>query len=95
MESETIRNKLLDKVRRDVISSTREPIDKLLPLFIHSKTDEQKDYLKKLIIDFLSDTNKSPEDIFRSFELKFPINKEDLVKLVNAAEKKIEELNQL
>ena len=58
--TDTIRNKLLDKVRRDVISSTREPIDKLLPLFIHSKTDKQKDYLKKLIIDFLNDINKKP-----------------------------------
>lgn len=92
---ETIRSKLLDKVRIDVISSTREPMEKLLPLFIHSKTTVQKEYLKKLIIDFLDHKNKSPEDIFRSFELEFPINKEDLVKLVNEAEKKIEELESI
>ena len=39
--------------------------------------------------------NRTPEDVFRSFELKFPINKEDLVKLVNEAEKKIEELESI
>lgn len=92
---ETIRNRLLDKVRTDVISSTREPMEKLLPLFIHSKTDKQREYLKKLIIDFLDHNNKTPEDIFRSFELEFPINKEDLVKLVSEAERKIEELESI
>ena len=92
---ETIRNKLLDKVRMNVISSTREPIEKLLPLFIQSKTDNQKIYLKKLIIDFLDNKNKTPEDIFRNYELEFPINKEDLVKLVKEAEKKIEELESI
>ena len=92
---DTIRNKLLDKVRKNIISSTRKPIEELLPLFIHSKTDEQKQYLKKLIIDFLDNESKTPEDIFRSFELKFPVNKEDLVKLVSEAEKKIEELESI
>src|SRR3989304_672798 len=92
---ETIRNKLLDKVRAEAISSTREPINELLPLFIHSKTAEQKQYLKKLIIDFLDNESKTPEDIFRSFELKFPINKEDLLKLVKEAEKKMEELESI
>lgn len=90
-----IRKKLLDKVRAEVISSTREPMEKLLPLFIQAKSEEQKDYLRKLIKEFLDKSDKTPEDIYRSFELKFPINKEDLVKLVGEAEKKIEELESI
>lgn len=90
-----IRKKLINKVRSEVIGSTREPIEKLLPLFMHSKTTEQKEYLKKLIKEFLDNTDKTPEDIYRSFELKFPTNKEDLVKLVAEAEKKMEELESI
>lgn len=90
-----IRKKLIDKVRGEVISSTREPMEKLLPLFIQAKTEEQKEYLKKLIKDFLDNSDKTPEDIYRSFELKFPTNKEDLVKLVAEAEKKMEELESI
>lgn len=92
---DTIRERLLDKVKREVISTTREPMEKLLPLFMQAKTSEQKEELKKLIIEFLDKKNKTPEDIYRSFELKFPLNKEDLVKLVGEAEKKIEELESI
>jgi ParB/RepB/Spo0J family partition protein len=90
-----IRKKLVEKVRAEVIGSTREPIEKLLPLFIQARSKEQKDYLKKLIKEFLDKSDKTPEDIYRSFELKFPINKEDLVKLVEEAEKKMEELESI
>jgi len=92
---DTMRQKLIDKVRREVIGSTREPMEKLLPLFIQAKTAEQKKVLEKLITDFLDKKNKTPEDIYRSFELKFPLNKEDLVRLVEEAEKKIEELESI
>jgi len=91
----TIREKLLEKVRANIIGSTREPIDKLLPLFIHAKTSQQLEYLKKLIKDFISKKNKTPEEIFRSFELKFPTAKEDLIKLVEEANKKMEELESI
>ncbi|MBU0477834.1 ParB N-terminal domain-containing protein [bacterium] len=92
---DTIREKLLDKVRKKVISTTREPIDNLLPLFMQAKTSEQKEELKKLIIEFLDKKNKTPGDIYRSFELKFPLNKEDLIKLAGEAEEKIEELESI
>lgn len=88
----TIRRKLLKKVRLGIIGSTRDPINKLLPLFLQATTDEKCKYLKKIILDFLDCINRSPDDLFRSFELKFPINKEDLVKLVGVAENKMEEL---
>jgi hypothetical protein len=88
----SIREKLLDKVRGGIIGNTREPIDKLLPLFIHAQKHQQLEYLKKLIIGFLDNKNKTPDDIFRSFELKFPIAKEDLIKLTKDASMKIEEL---
>ncbi|MCK4250363.1 ParB/RepB/Spo0J family partition protein [candidate division WOR-3 bacterium] len=89
---ESIRRKLLDKVKLGIIGSTREPINKLLPLFLQATTKEKSEYLKKLIFNFLDDKNKSPDDLFRRFELKFPISKEDLVKLVGVAENKMEEL---
>lgn len=92
---DTVRSKLIDKVRREVISTTREPMEKLLPLFIQAKTEEQKKELEKLIMEFLDKKNKTPEDIFRSFELRFPLNKEDLVKLVGEAEKRMEELDSI
>lgn len=91
----TIREKLLKKVRANVIGSTREPIDNLLPLFIFAKTETQKDYLKKLIKDFIDDERKTPNDIFRIYELRFPANKEDLLKFVEDANKKIEELGSI
>lgn len=90
-----IRKKLIDKVRQEVISTTREPMEKLLPLFIQAKTEEQKKVLEKLITVFLDKKDKTPEDIYRSFELKFPLNKEDLVKLVAEAEEKMEELESI
>lgn len=92
---DTIRKKLIDKVRHEVISTTREPMEKLLPLFIQAKTEEQKKMLEKLIAEFLDKKNTTPEDIYRKFEIKFPINKEDLVKLVTEAEKKMEELESI
>lgn len=88
----TIRERLIEKVRLNIISSTREPIDRLLPLFIHAKSPQQLDYLRNLIKNFIDKREKTPEDIFRSYELKFPAAKEDLVKLVEEANKKIEEL---
>jgi ParB/RepB/Spo0J family partition protein len=92
---ETIRQKLLDKVRREIIGTTREPMEKLLPLFMQARTDEQKKELKKLIMEFLDKKNKTPEDIYRSFELKFPLNKEDLLKSVGEAENRMEELESI
>lgn len=92
---ETIRKKLLDKVRREVITTTREPMEKLLPLFMQAKTNEQKNELENLITKFLDKKNKTPEDIYRSFELKFPLNKKDLVKLVGEAESRIEGLESI
>ena len=92
---DTIRKKIIDKVRREVISTTREPMEKLLPLFIQAKTAEQKKVLENLIVEFLDKRNRSPEDIYRSFEHKFPLNKEDLIKLVGAAEKGIEKLESI
>ncbi len=90
-----IRAKLLGKVRANIIGSTREPIDKLLPLFIHAKSAPQLDYLKNLIKEFIDKKNKTPDDIFRNYELKFPIAKEDLIKLVEEANKKIEDLESI
>lgn len=91
----TIREKLIEKVRLNVIGSTREPIDKLLPLFIHAKSSQQLDYLKNLIKDFIDKKDKTPAEIFRSYELKFPTAKEDLVKLVEESYKKMEEVESM
>lgn len=87
-----IREKVIEKVRLGVIDKTREPMNKLLPLFMNAKTDEQKSFLKKLVIEFLDTKQKTPDEIYRSFELKYPVNKEDLIKMADQAQKKMEDL---
>jgi ParB/RepB/Spo0J family partition protein len=87
-----IRERVIEKVRLGIIDKTREPMNKLLPLFLNAKTAEQKSFLKKLIVEFLNKKQKTPDEIYRSYELKFPINKEDLIKMADQAEKKMEDL---
>jgi ParB/RepB/Spo0J family partition protein len=87
-----IREKVIDKVRLWVIDKTREPMNKLLPLFMNAKTEEQKSFLKTLVVEFLDKKQKTPDEIYRSFELKYPVDKEDLIKMADQAEKKIEDL---
>jgi ParB/RepB/Spo0J family partition protein len=88
----TIREKVIEKVRLGVIDKTREPMNKLLPLFLNAKTNEQKSFLKTLVIEFLDKKQKTSDEIYRSFELKYPVNKEDLIKMADQAEKKMEDL---
>jgi len=87
---QTIRDRLVRKVRQKVIAATREPIEELLPLFLDATKTEQKAYLKKLLIEFLDNTEKTPEEVNRTYELRFPSNKEDLVKLVGQAKERVE-----
>lgn len=91
----TIRERMLEKVRTNIIVSTREPMEKLLPLFIHAKTPQKLNYLKKLIGEFIDNKTMTPVEVFRRFELKFPIAKEDLIKLVEEAYRKMEELESI
>jgi ParB/RepB/Spo0J family partition protein len=88
----TIRHKLVEKVRREVIATTREPIEELLPLFVHAANRERRAFLKKLLKEFLENPDKSPEEVNRTFELRFPSDREDLVKLVGQAKERIEGL---
>ena len=87
-----IREKVIDKVRLGVIDKTREPMNKLLPLFMNAKTKEQKSFLKTLVVEFLDKKQKTPDEIYRSFELKYPVDKEDLIKMADQAKKKMEDL---
>lgn len=92
---QTIRDKLLEKVRRDVIAATREPIKEFLPLFVNATNNKRKFFLKKLLKEFLDNTDKSPEEVNRTFELRYPCDKEDLVKLVAQAKERIEGLKSI
>lgn len=78
-----LRRKMLDKVRKGSIATTRNLMDDLLPVFLQAKTKEQKDYLKKLLIHFIENTHSTPDEVARKFGLEYPVDVKDLTESVN------------
>ena len=88
----SIRDRMLNKVRKGFISSTRDLMDDLLPVFMQSTTDPQLGYLKTLLLNFIDDEAIRPQDILKKFELKYPISSEDFDKSIDNIKENIENI---
>jgi ParB/RepB/Spo0J family partition protein len=88
----TIRNRLTNKVKNKIIGSTREPINLLLPLFADTDDQMKRKYVAKLIKEFIDEPDKTAKEVYRAFELRFPTNKEDMIKMAKEVAETIEGL---
>lgn len=67
------RSVLLAKARSKVLASTRALMENIVPVIARAKNNEQKQYVEKLLIEFLDNEDMSPEQVLQRYEKKFPI----------------------
>jgi hypothetical protein len=48
-------------------------MDNIVPVVARAKSNEQKQYVEKLLIEFLDDEDASAEQVFQRYEKKFPV----------------------
>lgn len=64
---------LLAKARSKVLTSTRALMENIVPVIARAKNNEQKQYVEKLLIEFLDHEDISSEQVLQRYEKKFPV----------------------
>jgi len=81
-----VREVLVQKARREILTSTRALIENVMPVIARAKTEEQKKLAEELFERFVNQDEMPAEEIKKEFERRYPPPK-DLVDLAtNIAE---------
>ncbi len=90
-----IREVMLQKARRKILTDTRILMDELVPVFNRVKTTAEKRYLKHLLTRFLQDKEMRVETVVQGFNRKYPCAKEDLFEMSTRTSEVASELSAL
>jgi ParB/RepB/Spo0J family partition protein len=90
-----IRQVLLDKARRRILTNTRALMENIVPVIALAKTDAAKAFAGDLLREFLDTPNMSAEEVLERFGRKFPQSGEDLIDLANRTIKEADVLSAL
>jgi ParB/RepB/Spo0J family partition protein len=77
-----VRETLVEKARRKILTSSRALLDNVVPVITRAKSKEEKAFAAELLESFVGIPDMPAEDVLKRFEKKFPKAKEDVLKLI-------------
>ncbi len=78
----TVRNSLIQKAKRKVLSNTRSLMGNVVPVIARAEKKEEKKFVENLLINFISNEDAPAEEILKQFEKKFPGSQEDILEIL-------------
>jgi len=77
-----VRETLVDKARRKVLTSSRALMDCIVPVVARAKSKQEREMAEGLLEKFIRSPDMPAEEVLKQFEKKFPSAKEDVLKLM-------------
>jgi ParB/RepB/Spo0J family partition protein len=77
-----VRETLVEKARRKVLTSSRALMDCVVPVVARAKSEQEKQFAEALLEKFILEQDMPAEEVLEKFENKFPSAKEDVLELI-------------
>ncbi|MEI8140198.1 MAG: ParB N-terminal domain-containing protein [bacterium] len=90
-----LRNILLRKAKRKVLSGTRALMENIVPVIARAQGLNEKTFAEKLLRDFLNTDDMTAESVLGRFDLKFPESQTGLLDLLDRSIEKAESLEHM
>jgi ParB/RepB/Spo0J family partition protein len=90
-----VREALVDKARRKVLTSSRALMECVVPVVARAKSDQEKELAESLLEEFILSQDMPAEEVLKKFENKFPSAKIDILELIEKITELTEKLTGL
>jgi ParB/RepB/Spo0J family partition protein len=90
-----IRQRLLNKARHKILSSTRALMSNITPLFARAESKEEREFIEKRISEFINKDDETAEAVLKKYEAKFPESGKDTVEFGKELLDRASELNSM
>jgi ParB/RepB/Spo0J family partition protein len=82
LAKKTVRESLVEKARKKVLTSTRALMENIVPVINRAKSKQEKQFVENLLEKFILSKDMPAEDVLKKFERRFPTAEKDVVELI-------------